>query len=163
MIRPAREYGAIRVLIFHGYLLRGTGSNVYNANLAQALAGLGHDVHLLCQDRERRARSTGSMRSAPGRAARFDVEPTGSPGSPGAGSVTAYLPDIGGLLPVYVLDRYAGFEVKAFAELSEAELERYIAANVAAVADVEALIGGSQAALANHLDHGAADSRPRRG
>ena len=38
--------------IFHGYLLRGTGSNVYNANLAQALARLGHDVHLLCQDLE---------------------------------------------------------------------------------------------------------------
>ena len=28
----------MRVLIFHGYLLRGTGSNVYNASLAQALA-----------------------------------------------------------------------------------------------------------------------------
>ena len=42
----------MRVLIFHGYLLRGTGSNVYNASLAQALARLGHDVHLLCQDRE---------------------------------------------------------------------------------------------------------------
>ena len=42
----------MRVLIFHGYLLRGTGSNVYNASLAQALARLGHEVHLLCQDRE---------------------------------------------------------------------------------------------------------------
>ena len=41
----------MRVLIFHGYLLRGTGSNVYNANLAQALARLGHEVHLICQDR----------------------------------------------------------------------------------------------------------------
>ena len=42
----------MKILIFHGYLLRGTGSNIYNANLALALAGLGHDVHLLCQDRE---------------------------------------------------------------------------------------------------------------
>ena len=41
----------MRILIFHGYLLRGTGSNVYNASLARALAGLGHEVHLLCQDR----------------------------------------------------------------------------------------------------------------
>jgi hypothetical protein len=41
----------VRVLIFHGYLLRGTGSNVYNASLAQALANQGHEVHLLCQDR----------------------------------------------------------------------------------------------------------------
>jgi len=41
----------LRALIFHGYLLRGTGSNVYNANLAQALVRLGWDVHLLCQER----------------------------------------------------------------------------------------------------------------
>jgi threonine dehydratase len=41
----------MRILIFHGYLLRGTGSNIYNANLARALAGLGHEVHLFCQDR----------------------------------------------------------------------------------------------------------------
>ena len=42
----------MRVLIFHGYLLHGTGSNIYNASLARALARLGHEVHLLCQDRE---------------------------------------------------------------------------------------------------------------
>ena len=30
----------VKVLIFHGYLLRGTGSNVYNASLARALARL---------------------------------------------------------------------------------------------------------------------------
>src|ERR1700683_3233505 len=41
----------MRVLIFHGYLLSGTGSNVYNARLAEALVGLGHEVHLFSQDR----------------------------------------------------------------------------------------------------------------
>src|SRR3954470_8933905 len=46
---PLRQ---MRVLIFHGYLLHGTGSNVYNASLARALARLGHEVHLLCQDRD---------------------------------------------------------------------------------------------------------------
>lgn len=73
------------------------------------------------------------------------------PGSPGSGSITAYLPDIGGLLPVYVEDRYAGFRVKAFPALSEAELQSYIEANVEAVRAVDALIGGADAALANHL------------
>ena len=29
---------SLRILIFHGYLLRGTGSNVYNALLATHLA-----------------------------------------------------------------------------------------------------------------------------
>jgi hypothetical protein len=41
----------LRILIFHGYLLHGTGSNVYNALLAGALARAGHEVHLVCQER----------------------------------------------------------------------------------------------------------------
>ena len=40
----------MRVLIFHGYLLQGTGSNVYNAELGAAFVRAGHEVHLLCQD-----------------------------------------------------------------------------------------------------------------
>jgi glycosyltransferase involved in cell wall biosynthesis len=117
----------MRVLIFHGYMLRGTGSNIYNANLAPALARLGHEVHLLCQDRE--------------------VEIPG---------VEIHNPDIDGLLPVYVKDPYPGFEVKAFEELSEAELDRYIEANVAAVRAVAVAAGGIDAALANHLVMGPA-------
>jgi glycosyltransferase involved in cell wall biosynthesis len=112
----------MRVLIFHGYMLRGTGSNIYNVNLAPALARLGHEVHLLCQDRE--------------------VEIPG---------VQIHNPDIGGLLPVYVKDPYEGFEVKTFDELSEAELDRYIDSNVAAVRAVAAQVGGIDYALANHL------------
>ena len=40
----------VRILIFHGYLLGGTGSNVYNAELAESLTRLGHEVHLLSQE-----------------------------------------------------------------------------------------------------------------
>lgn len=36
----------MHLLIFHGYLLRGTGSNVYNARLVPA----GHTIDLLAQD-----------------------------------------------------------------------------------------------------------------
>jgi len=117
----------MRVLIFHGYMLRGTGSNIYNANLARALARLGHEVHLLCQDREVRIEG-----------------------------VQIHNPDIGGLLPVYVKDPYPGFEVKAFPELSEEELDRYIEANVAAVRGVANQMGGVDVALANHLVMGPA-------
>ncbi len=117
----------MRVLIFHGYMLRGTGSNIYNVNLARALARLGHEVHLLCQDREVRIEG-----------------------------VEIHNPDIHGLLPVYVKDPYEGFEVKAFPELSEAELDRYIEANVAAVREVADAVGGLDAALANHLVMGPA-------
>ena len=121
----------MRVLIFHGYLLRGTGSNVYNASLAQALAGLGHEVHLLCQDR--RANELGWV------------------GGSGPGSVTIHVPAIGDLLPVYVADRYEGFEVKTYPELSDEELDRYLDANVAAVRGVVDEFGKPDAVLANHL------------
>ena len=138
----------MRILVFHGYLLRGTGSNVYNASLAQALAGLGHEVHLLCQDRD-----AGELPwvNAIGRwgEAGLEVEELREP--KGEGSVSVYLPDIGGLLPVYVADRYQGFEVKTFPELSDAELDRYLASNVFAVRDVVARAGAPDAALANHL------------
>ena len=70
--------------------------------------------------------------------------------------MTAYVPDIGGLLPVYVHDEYEGFEVKTFAELSDAELDRYLGSNVTAVNDVVEDAGGVDAALANHLVMGPA-------
>src|SRR6201991_2733084 len=117
----------MRVLIFHGYMLRGTGSNIYNVNLAPALARLGHEVHLVCQDREVKIHG-----------------------------VQIHNPDIDGLLPVYVKDPYPGFEVKTFPEMSEAELGRYIDANVAAVREVAEQAGGIDAALANHLVMGPA-------
>ncbi len=117
----------MRVLLFHGYMLRGTGSNIYNANLARALADQGHEVHLLCQDRE----------------TKID-------------GVEIHVPDIGGLLPVYVKDPYEGFEVKAFPELTDAELGSYLDANVAAVREAAGAAGGIDAALANHLVMGPA-------
>ena len=119
----------MRVLIFHGYLLRGTGSNIYNANLARTLARLGHEVHLLCQDRDWEAPEV----SAPG-------------------SVTVHNPDIGRVLPVYVADEYEGFDAKPYPELTDEELEHYIAANVEAVRGVPA----PDVALANHLVMGPA-------
>lgn len=70
---------------------------------------------------------------------------------PAPGSVTVYRPEIGGLLPVFVRDRYAGFEVKTFAELTDAELDRYLELNVAAVRAVVERAGEPDAALANHL------------
>jgi glycosyltransferase involved in cell wall biosynthesis len=141
----------MRVLIFHGYLLRGTGSNVYNASLAPALARLGHDVELFCQDWEadeldwvdRFIGSRGGERKLAG--------PDSVDGTPDRGTVTVHVPDIGRVLPVYVADTYEGFDARVFPELSDTEIERYIAANVAAVREWADEVGGFDAALANHL------------
>jgi glycosyltransferase involved in cell wall biosynthesis len=40
----------MNLLMTHGYMLSGTGSNVYVQNLCRALTRMGHDVHLLCQE-----------------------------------------------------------------------------------------------------------------
>jgi len=144
----------MKILIFHGYLLRGTGSNIYNNNLARALAGLGHEVHLFCQDLEAEdlawVDSIGLWSGVPdGGIGRLEVRRLRD--SLASGSVTVYRPPIGSLLPVYIEDPYEGFDARAYPRLSEQEVENYISINVAAVREVETLIGGSDAALANHL------------
>ena len=48
---------------------------------------------------------------------------------------TAVRPDVGGLLPVFVLDRYEGYEVKRLQECTRAELDAWVEANAAALRD----------------------------
>jgi len=121
---PLDSMTAVRVLIFHGYLLRGTGSNIYNVSLVRALVALGHEVCLLCQERA---------------ADELDL-PAG---------VTVVNPDIGRILPVYVADSYDGFDAVRFADLDDAALDHYVEANVVAVrAAVEEF--RPDVALANH-------------
>jgi glycosyltransferase involved in cell wall biosynthesis len=139
----------VRILIFHGYLLHGTGSNVYNASLAAALVSLGHEVHLLCQDRDPLSLpfvdAVGTWDSGELRVI----------GGAQTARCTVYRPNIGGLLPVYVADRYEGLEARPFSELDDGELERYLERNVAAVRDVAAR-AGPDIALANHAIMGPA-------
>jgi glycosyltransferase involved in cell wall biosynthesis len=139
---------AVRVLVFHGYLLRGTGSNVYNASLAAALVGLGHEVDLLCQERHPEelefVAAVGDWDTG-----ELVVRELRSAGA------TVYRPDIGGLLPVYVADRYEEIEARPFPECSKAEVDRYVRANVDAVSDVIAR-RRPDVALANHLIMGPA-------
>src|ERR671938_1591146 len=117
----------MRILVFHGYLLRGTGSNVYTARLAAALARGGATVDLLSQ--ERRPRELDFV----------DAVGTWVDGEPRVEvlrepvRVTAWRPEIGDLLPVYVADRYEGVAARPFAECTDEEVARYVAANVAAV------------------------------
>jgi glycosyltransferase involved in cell wall biosynthesis len=139
----------VRILVFHGYLLGGTGSNVYNARLAAAFVKLGHEVHLLSQDRHPETQpfvdalgdwDDGSLQ----------VRSLREPSPDRTGRCTVYRPDIGGLLPVYVADRYEGIEAKTFAECSDAEIAHYIDANVAAVRELLERVA-PELALANHL------------
>jgi glycosyltransferase involved in cell wall biosynthesis len=96
----------VRILLWHGYLLGGTGSNVYTRALAREWSRAGHEVVIVCQER------------AP---EHFDLG--------GAQVVVPELP--GGLLPVFVLDRYAGLEPRLLQDFTDAEKEAYVEANAA--------------------------------
>ena len=41
----------MKILLWHGYLLTGSGSNVYTANVAREWRSAGHDVVIMCQGR----------------------------------------------------------------------------------------------------------------
>jgi len=127
----------VKILLLHGFLLRGTGSNVYNAQLARALRSLGHEVHVVCQ--ERRPEELGFVDAVDGVGA-----------TAGPGTCTVWRPDIGTVLPVYVQDSYEGFEARTFADLDDATIAGYVERNVAFLRELVARVR-PDATLANHL------------
>jgi glycosyltransferase involved in cell wall biosynthesis len=121
----------MRVLLWHGWLLEGTGSNVYTARVAEELVRAGHDVALLCQERR--------PETFPWIGSWGDVDDEGphdlttARRIEGSGRCTMLRPRIGSLLPVFVLDEYEGFRVRRFVDLTPEELETYLDRNAAAL------------------------------
>jgi glycosyltransferase involved in cell wall biosynthesis len=116
----------MRVLLWHGYLLGGTGSNVYTRALAREWSLAGHDVTVVCQERHPE---------------RYDLG--------GARVVVPELPD--GLLPVFVLDRYEGLEARLLVDFSPEECQAYVAANAAVLRE----LAPADLVFANHVVLGA--------
>jgi glycosyltransferase involved in cell wall biosynthesis len=139
----------VRVLVFHGYLLSGTGSNVYNAELGAAFVRAGHELHMLAQERDPFALDWVDA-AGDWDGGELAVTVRGEPVR-----ATVYRPDIAGLLPLYVADRYEGVEARPFPELTPEEVERYVERNVAAVREVARRVR-PDVALANHLVMGPA-------
>lgn len=98
---------SVKILLWHGYLLGGTGSNVYTRQLAREWSRLGHDVTVFSQEAHPELYDLGGAR--------------------------VVRPDVGRLLPVFVLDRYEGYEVRLLQDCSREELEGWIEANAAAI------------------------------
>ena len=101
----------MRILLWHGYLLGGTGSNVYTRALAREWSNAGHDVVVVCQER------------AP---EQYDLG--------GARVVNVDLP--GTLLPVFVMDRYAGLEPKFLQDFTDGEKTAYVDATAAVLREL---------------------------
>jgi glycosyltransferase involved in cell wall biosynthesis len=97
----------MRIFVWHGYLLAGTGSNIYARQLAREWRREGHDVVVFSQE------------SHP---ERYDL-----------GGAETVRPDVGGLLPVFVIDEYEGYEVKRVQDCTRAELDAWVEANADAM------------------------------
>ncbi len=111
----------MRIGLFHGFELVGSGSNEYTRYLAAALAAAGHEVHVLC--REPDPESLQPLVSAAIAWQGPDVAPTilfGDPGRPG--EVTLHQLPHASVRPVYVTDKQRPGNVKAFPDLTDAEL-----------------------------------------
>ncbi len=141
--RPAAPIGFL-----HGYLLDGSGSNLWTQAVVRALCRAGIDVHLICQEPHP------EQFEFVARAVRYDgrAQPTilFQREPPYAGSCTLHRPDLGGLLPVFVEDRYEEHQrVIPMIRLDDAVIEDYIARNAAVL---DRVIGehGLTALHANH-------------
>ena len=98
----------MRIVLWHGYLLGGTGSNVYTRARALEWSRLGHEVTIVGQEQHPE---------------RYDI-----------GAARVVVPELpGGLLPVFVLDEYDGLRPKLLQDFTDAELDAYVAANAAAI------------------------------
>jgi glycosyltransferase involved in cell wall biosynthesis len=122
----------LRILVWHGWLLEGTGSNVYTAKVAEVWRRQGHEVVILCQQRYTdRLAFVDQWTEAEGPSSSLDRLVHGEP--PAAGRVFVTNPHIGDVLPVFVEDHYEGFTVKRFVDLSDRELDEYLDRNVEAL------------------------------
>ena len=111
----------MRVLLWHGYLLSGTGSNEYTRALAGTLSRQGHDVVVFSQDPR--------------------------PQDHDLGGATVIRPDLPGRLPVFVLDRYAMATPALLPSMPRSEVDRFVAAQVEAIRGT----GPADLLIANHV------------
>lgn len=130
----------MHLILLHGYLLQGTGSNIYVANVAKAWQGQGHAVTVVCQDYKAKSLTFVDHYIGPGE--KIPSDP------PEPGSLRVIVPDINRLLPVYVFDHYEGFRVKTIPEMTADECETHIEMTAAVLRKV-AMQEGSHV-LANH-------------
>ena len=69
------------------------------------------------------------------------------PGRYDVGTAKTVRPDVGGLLPVFVLDRYAGYEVKRLQDCTRGELDVWVEANASALREH----GSAELTYVNHV------------
>lgn len=121
--------------ILHGWLLEGSGSNLWTRSVVRSLCRMGETVHLVCQENHPDrydfiAGATFYRRDG-------TAETTLSRETPYPGKCYLHQPELLGTLPVFVWDKYEEYSrVVPMVDLPTTEIEAYIERNAAVVARV---------------------------
>ena len=117
----------MKIGIFHGYTLKAAGSNEYTRYLAKTLADQGHEVHVICRERE--YEEIDFLTKV------ISWDQSGQPGvlvdkkNKKTKCVLHIIPR-DPLLPVYLTDKQRSGNVKSFCDITDAELEAFEEQNV---------------------------------
>lgn len=131
----------MHLVVIHGYILSGTGSNIYTTNVAKTWKKQGHAVTIVCQDPfanklpfvDEFYSGTANIPSTP----------------PKEGTIRVVVPDINGLLLVYNYDLYPGYVVKTMNQCTIEEIETHIEATARGLRRV--VQQGVDMILTNHM------------
>jgi glycosyltransferase involved in cell wall biosynthesis len=134
--------------ILHGYLLEGSGSNLWTRCVVESLCMDGHTVQLVCQE------PYPERYDCIAEAYRYHedgtVETMFVRDVPYSGKCIMHKPQLGDTLPVYVWDKYDEYpNVVPMVELSDEQIESYVQTNVKVVRQVVQRYG----VHAMHVNH----------
>src|SRR5215212_2009979 len=138
------------ICILHGYLLDGSGSNLWTRAIVQSLCRNGETIHLVCQENHPEEYDfiaeafvyglDGSIKTI------FKRE------VPYKGRCIMHKPQLGDTLPVFVWDRYEEFpNAVPMVELADEAINEYLKRNAEAVMQVVKTFG----ITAMHANHAA--------
>jgi glycosyltransferase involved in cell wall biosynthesis len=138
------------IMIIHGYLLEGSGSNLWTRCVVEALCRKGHTVQLVCQEPhpDRYDCITAAYRHHLDGSVETMFERDIAPGY--TGRCIMHKPQLGDTLPVYVWDKYEEYpNAVPMIDLDDAAIEEYIERNARVVRSV-VMDHGVIAMHANH-------------
>ena len=117
------------MIILHGYLLEGSGSNLWTRAILKTLCRLGDTIHVMCQEPHPEHYD---FISEAWRYPKTTEKPElwYQAETPYLGKCILHKPELGAVLPVYVHDKYEEYDhVVPMAELDDASIEEYITLN----------------------------------
>ena len=121
--------------ILHGWLLEGSGSNLWTRSVVRSLCRMGETVHLVCQENHPDRYDFIAGAGVHHRDGRYETKLSRETTYPG--KCFLHQPELEGTLPVFVWDKYEEYSrVVPMVDLPTAEIESYIERNVAVVSQL---------------------------